>query len=177
MFNLIISIIAIALVVVLAGASLYYGGDAFNKGSEEAKASTYINQAQQLQASATLFKASNGGLPSDASATKNVQSLIDGKYLAGQPKVATGTGAWGLDSTNGVILVEQDVTDSAKTGMTLNICDTINDNGAGVVFCSASKADVASTIDTVANAPLDMDDTTAATAAKAVKKITVFMKL
>ncbi|OXX64915.1 hypothetical protein, partial [Vibrio sp. V15_P4S5T153] len=63
MFNLIISIIAIALVVVLAGASLYYGGDAFNRGSSDAKAATLINQAQQIQAAATLFTASEGGAP------------------------------------------------------------------------------------------------------------------
>jgi hypothetical protein len=46
MFLLIITIIAIALVVALALATLYYGGDAFNKGSAEANASKVINQGQ-----------------------------------------------------------------------------------------------------------------------------------
>lgn len=136
MFNLIISIIAIALVVVLAGASLYYGGEAFNKGSEDAKASTYVNQAQQIQAAATLYKATTGGDAAD------VASLISGKYMAGVPKIAVGTdGAWEIkasaaDPKQKVVSVTQKVSTSAKDGMTLNICDTINDNGSGVVSCT-----------------------------------------
>ena len=50
MFNLIISIISIALVAALALASIYYGGEAFNKGTTDADASTIINQGQQIQA-------------------------------------------------------------------------------------------------------------------------------
>jgi type II secretory pathway pseudopilin PulG len=169
MFNLIISIIAIALVVVLAGASLYYGGDAFNKGSEEAKASTYINQAQQVQAAATLFKASNGGLPAD------LAQLVTEKYMAGTPKLATGEGTWVVDKTNSVVYVEQTTGESAKTGMTLAICDTINDNGAGVVSCVETGADLAATIKT--GKKIDMDPTPAADTVQAAAKVTVLMKL
>jgi hypothetical protein len=172
MFNLIISIIAIALVVVLAGASLYYGGDAFNKGSEEAKASTYINQAQQIQAAATLYKASNGGLPTDVAALKS------GGYLAGSPKLATGTGDWVIDSSkpdSAAVFVEQKVATSAKIGMTTNICDTINDNGAGVVSCVEKGADLAATMST--GKPIDLDTPEGVAASKTVTDVTVLMKL
>jgi len=54
MFSLIISIIAIALVAALALASIYYGGEAFNKGTTDADASTIINQGQQIQAAVTM---------------------------------------------------------------------------------------------------------------------------
>ncbi|MCF2901849.1 hypothetical protein L1267_15845 [Pseudoalteromonas sp. OFAV1] len=59
MFSLIISIIAIALVIVLAGASLYYGGDAFNKGTAKGEAAKYVNEAQQIQAAVTMYKVDN----------------------------------------------------------------------------------------------------------------------
>ncbi len=55
MFSLIISIIAIALVVILAGASLYYGGDAFNNNGVKGEVARYKNEAQQLSAGLTLY--------------------------------------------------------------------------------------------------------------------------
>ena len=57
MFSLIISIIAIALVAALAGASVYYGGSAFNKGTAGADASTLINGGQQVNGAVALAKA------------------------------------------------------------------------------------------------------------------------
>jgi type II secretory pathway pseudopilin PulG len=61
MFSLIISIISIALVVILAGASLYYGGDAFNKGGAKGEAAQFANEGQQISAAMTMFKSDNGG--------------------------------------------------------------------------------------------------------------------
>jgi hypothetical protein len=169
MFNLIISIIAIALVVVLAGASLYYGGDAFNKGSESAKASTYINQAQQVQAAATLFKSANGGFPT------NLAALTTGGYMASAPKLPTGTGSWEVDPTVGVAHVSQVVSASAKTGITLNICNSVNDNGAGVVSCVVKGADLATTVS--AGKQIDLDAAPTSTTANTATDVTVFMKL
>lgn len=149
MFNLIISIIAIALVVVLAGASLYYGGEAFNRGSEDAKASTYVNQAQQVQAAATLFKATTGG-----NAT-SIQQLVDGKYMAGLPKVAVGaddpTVKWEIKADGTAVFVAQKIATSAKQGMTANICTTINKNGSGVVSCTDAAGLV---VDSTAQTPV-----------------------
>ncbi|MBE4779678.1 hypothetical protein HJ167_18990 [Vibrio parahaemolyticus] len=140
MFNLIISIIAIALVVVLAGASLYYGGDAFNRGSSDAKAATLINQAQQIQAAATLFTASEGGAPTAI-------ADLEGAYLSSTPSLPVGAdGAnWELGdaknaSTATVSIVSVELPFAAKTedGITKDICKTVNKNGAGVVFCSVA---------------------------------------
>jgi hypothetical protein len=161
MFNLIISIIAIALVVVLAGASLYYGGDAFNKGSEEAKASTYINQAQQIQAAATLYKASNGSHP------KTIADLTAGKYMAGVPKLATGEGSWIIDEAKQSVSTSQAKADSAKKGMTLNICDTINKNGSGVVTCT----------ETATGKLIDLSEKPAENTVATAADMTVSMKL
>ena len=183
MFNLIISIIAIALVVALAGASLYYGGEAFNRGSEDAKASTYINQVQQVQAAATLYAASEGGSATSINDTTDAAtiaaSLVGAGYMSGEPKLAAGPASdqWGLDATENVIFVSQVVSASAKTGITNGICDTINDNGAGVVKC-AKGAVLAALSDLV-----DADDTDDATAgvqdnlATVGDSVTVYMAL
>ena len=80
MFSLIVSIISIALVAVLAAASIYYGGDAFTKGSAKALASTVVTQAQQISSAHTLYKNDEGG-----SAALNVSALVTGKYLASVP--------------------------------------------------------------------------------------------
>ena len=57
MFSLIISIIAIALVAALAGASVYYGGSAFNKGSADAEAAAFKNEGSQIAGSVSLATA------------------------------------------------------------------------------------------------------------------------
>jgi len=63
LFSLIITIISIALVAILAIATIYYGGEAMRKGSAQARAVTYMNQAQQILGSAQLFKATQGRWP------------------------------------------------------------------------------------------------------------------
>ncbi|EJG0024417.1 hypothetical protein DC891_RS28475, partial [Vibrio parahaemolyticus] len=139
-FNLIISIIAIALVVVLAGASLYYGGDAFNRGSSDAKAATLINQAQQIQAAATLFTASEGGAPTTL-------ADLEGAYLSSTPSLPVGAdgATWelgeaknALAKTVSIVSVELPFAAKTEDGITMDICKTVNKNGAGVVFCSVA---------------------------------------
>ncbi len=57
MFSLIITIISIALVAALALATLYYGGDAFNRGSAGAAAARLINEGQQVNGAVAIYKA------------------------------------------------------------------------------------------------------------------------
>ena len=94
MFSLIISIISIALVAALALASIYYGGEAFNKGTTDADASTVINQGQQIQAAVTLADVDRN------EAVTALADLVTGDYLQevpsfqkltwGEPGVGTG---------------------------------------------------------------------------------------
>ena len=142
MFNLIISIIAIALVVVLAGASLYYGGDAFNEGSSDAKAATLINQAQQIQASATLFAANEGGaataledLTENSKYMKSVPQLPIGKNLTGDD-----VAAWKLDTGTKKIVLDMKAAAKADDGITVDICDKVNADGSGIVTCTVTNA-------------------------------------
>jgi hypothetical protein len=64
MFSLIISIIAIALVAALAGASVYYGGAAFTQGGADAEVASFKNAGIQLSGAYTL---------SDNNGDQNVQ--------------------------------------------------------------------------------------------------------
>lgn len=79
MFSLIITIISVALVAALALATLYYGGDAFNKGRADAKAAQLLVQGQQLLAATDMYKVNHGVFP------PNKQALVDGGYLKAVP--------------------------------------------------------------------------------------------
>ncbi len=96
MFSLIVSIISIALVAVLAAASIYYGGDAFTKGSAKALASTVVTQAQQISSANTLYKNDKGG-----TTAPNVAALTaaPGNYLASAPAMPSKVGAVALEVT------------------------------------------------------------------------------
>jgi len=78
MFSLIITIISIALVAALALATLYYGGDAFNKGRAGADASKLINEGQQINGAVALAKADNA-------VRGTIADLQAGQYLASVP--------------------------------------------------------------------------------------------
>jgi hypothetical protein len=78
MFSLIISIISIALVAALAAATVYFGGSAFNKGADDALASTFINSAQQVGGAFTMAL-------TDGAVVTNVASLQTQSYLAQVP--------------------------------------------------------------------------------------------
>ena len=77
MFNLIITIISIALIVGLAAASAFYGGDMFTKGAAKSKAATVVSQAQQLQAAAVLYTNDNAGTAD----LTTIANLVSGGYL------------------------------------------------------------------------------------------------
>lgn len=80
MFSLIITIISIALVAALALATIYYGGSAFTKGGDSAKAAQLINEGQQLQGARTLAIADN-----KLSTVSTVAGLQTQNYLSQLP--------------------------------------------------------------------------------------------
>jgi hypothetical protein len=125
MFSLIISIISIALVVILAGASLYYGGDAFNKGGAKGEAAQFANEGQQLSAAVTMFKSDNGGTAPTAAEDELVTD-----YLKSIPKgwaiAADGATAVKTVTSSEVceIVADQPNTDADNESVTLD-CVTL----------------------------------------------------
>ena len=61
MFNLIVAVVSIALIAVMALASIFYGGEGFSKSTARAEAATLINQAQQIAGAAALFRLESSG--------------------------------------------------------------------------------------------------------------------
>lgn len=79
MFSLIITIISIALVAALALATLYYGGNSFNKGSAAAKATEIVNQSEQLRGAMALYRVDHGTWP------LTLNELVAKNYLKAIP--------------------------------------------------------------------------------------------
>lgn len=83
---LIITVLSIVLVGAVTLATLYYGGSAYDRTADVAKANQLLNQARQLEAAARTYFDDRGSWPSD------LQQLVDLQYLRGVP--ATGAVAW-----------------------------------------------------------------------------------
>lgn len=113
MFSLIITIISIALVAALALATLYYGGDAFNRGSAAAVASQLINEGQQVNGAVAIAKADAAA---GGTAVTTWGDLVTNEYLSQLPA------SLGLDSATAIgepAIVIVSVTNA-------DVCDEIN---------------------------------------------------
>ncbi len=115
MFSLIITIISIALVAALALATLYYGGSAFNRGSDGANAAQILNAAQQVDGALTLAKV-------DGHAVAAADNLSP-DYLRSMP-VLPGTVAWDAIASN-------DVATIGATGVPAGVCTELSAKLAG----------------------------------------------
>ena len=119
MFSLIISIIAIALVAALAGASVYYGGSAFNKGTAGADASTLINGGQQINGAWALAKNDGVVTRTNNTTSSDIDSLVS-DYLTTMPNF------------DGVAFDEDDAnTDYVVMAATADICKEVNEERGG----------------------------------------------
>jgi len=87
MFSLIITIISIALVALLALATLYYGGNAFNRGSAGAQAARLINEGQQVNGAVALYKADRAA--GNTSAAEKLSDLVSA-YMSQVPSSFNG---------------------------------------------------------------------------------------
>lgn len=77
MQNLIISIIAVALIVAMTGSGIYYGGDIYDSQTVEAEAAKMRNERNQLIAAVEVYKADGNDLGDMFKFTY----LVDGGYL------------------------------------------------------------------------------------------------
>jgi type II secretory pathway pseudopilin PulG len=80
MFSLIVTIIAIALVAVLAVATIYYGGDILVSQKAKANAATLDAQTQQIFAASQAYYLDNSAWPANVAVLS-----VDGKYLKTSP--------------------------------------------------------------------------------------------
>ena len=140
MFALIISIIAIALVVALAGATLYYGGDAFTRGSARSTAAALVNQGQQISGAWTLYKANNGGAIPAGDSSAQLTALVSGQFLSAVPTSPVG-GTWTVASTTDTGRTVSTLSLTAPASLTAETCTAVSAlPGSGGVFKCATDA-------------------------------------
>lgn len=101
MFSLIISIIAIALVAVLAIVTIWYGTDAYIDQRVEAGAAQIINESEQIEGAILAYNVEQGTPPEicdidDDDCEEPLQSLIDADYLKSAPSSGTAEESWGM---------------------------------------------------------------------------------
>lgn len=142
MFNLIVVVISIALLAIIAVASIFYGGDAWTQSSEKANVTTLINQGQQISGAAALYKADTGVTIADESAEVTAADVLerDG-YLSNVPAgvKATAGSEWVLNATDGQFEIAFD------GGLTVDqvnsICAEVTKQGAGSCVDAATHAE------------------------------------
>lgn len=129
MANLIITLISIALIAVIAVATLYNGGDAFRQGSASGAAAQMVNAGQQITAANILFANDNGGeLETSLATLASTQ-----QYLSSIPRVPQ-------DS-----VISDDITDNDITisGVNQQVCEAVNKQaGEGNDVVLTTEADV-----------------------------------
>lgn len=82
MFSLTLSIISIGLVVLIAAATLWYGGGTYNMGAAQAEAAKLHMQSRQILTAAQHYYEDHRRWPAD------IEELVDGKYLNAIPSAA-----------------------------------------------------------------------------------------
>lgn len=157
MFNLIVAVLSIALVGITAGASVYYGGAAFDGSNNRARASALIDAGGQIAAAQSLYMAENGGERATTTFTwddekgrvvgrDGIDTLIEAGYLQARPPVLTnldfqkpGTPVpvWTIDETGTVVYLRlSDYVDDRSTSdsSTKQLCHNIYDAGGAYVL-------------------------------------------
>lgn len=129
MFQLIVAVIAIALVIALTLASIFYGGEAFTRSSLKANVAAMVNQAQQISGANTLYRTDNGADAADPEAL----TTGDVPYLSEVPTPpAIADGEWAFDGNDYVTI------GYAADVDTDDICDNYVKDQAGE--CTADKS-------------------------------------
>lgn len=134
MFNLIITIISIALVAVLAVATIYYGGSVWSKQGEEAAATRVLNEAAQVKGAVELYRNDHAG-----SAPADLDALVP-QYLKNIP--ASSASSWTVVGQYAVTTIGPSVAGAGVTASdveaALNSCKKVNEKlglGSQVFSC------------------------------------------
>lgn len=134
MFSLIVTIISIALVAALALATVYYGGSAFNKGTDSASATKIIQEGVQVTGALEMFKADTGALPTGTST--DIQAvLVSNNYLVSMPN-----GSWSFSNDYAVRSdLSYDACLSANKQAGINTVPVCTDAAyVGTTFCCST---------------------------------------
>lgn len=128
MFSLIIAIVAVAIVVALVAATMYYGGsDTLTTGKQQAEIAQSLNELGQISAALTQYHADTGN---DASA---LSDLVP-QYLSSVPS------GWGVEVPSQVAFESSRLLQGTETQKAAS-CQEIN-NRLGKTGAPPSCADI-----------------------------------
>ena len=117
MFQLIVSVIAIALVAILAAASIYYGGSAFTSSNTKGAVAALINSGEQIAGANALYKVDN-------TVGATTMTALEPVYLAGDPTPPKfASGAWSIDATGTVATINLSATSASQ------VCTEVGNQG------------------------------------------------
>ncbi len=135
MFQLIVSVIAIALVAILAAASIYYGGSAFSSSTAKGNVAALINAGQQIAGANALYKVDQ------TVSASTILGLVP-TYLSAVPTAPRfAAGSWALDAASSVGYIGLSSTSKAQ------VCTEVGNQGG------ASGATMSGTEPTAADLP------------------------
>ena len=112
MFSLLVTLIAIALVAMLALATLYYGGPIFNSGAEAAHAARIDAQSQQIMGAMELYNAEVGHYPAvleDLVSTNYLKSIPVAQAAQAISVAMASTTTWLMAASGNPVIVTQQV--------------------------------------------------------------------
>ncbi len=97
MFSLIVTLIAVALVVILAATAIYFGSNAWQQGAAKANAAKLVAESQQLVGAINLYRTEHEG-----QAPSSMSNLTDnGTYLSAVPLTFQWVGNFDYFQTEG----------------------------------------------------------------------------
>lgn len=85
MFNLITTVICIALLAIMALATIWFGGSVHGDSNAKATYAGHMNAAQQIEGAMKLYQQDHGFLP-DLQDDALLEKLVDEKYLNSVPE-------------------------------------------------------------------------------------------
>jgi hypothetical protein len=109
MFQLIVAVIAIALMVVMVLASIWFGGNVFSESKQRALYSEYVNSAAQIDGAINLYYQETASYPAGEDEVF-LNNLVSTGYLNGVPN-----GQWKVSRE----LLYKSIADA-------NVCEIIN---------------------------------------------------
>jgi hypothetical protein len=146
MFQLIVTIISIALIVALALASIFYGGSAFTNSAAKTAEAALVNGGQQIAGAAVLYRNDNAGANVTSISSLTSANSYGVTYLQAVPSLPTGlpTGAaWGETTAADFAVVKIDVAANAATNATcLRVAHDNNQPSVSVATATAGAASV-----------------------------------
>ena len=128
MFQLIVSVIAIALVAILAAASIYYGGSAFSSSTAKGNVAALINAGQQIAGANALYKVDN------TVSVSGIANLVPA-YLSAIPTAPRfAAGSWALDAASTVAYI------GLASNAQAQVCTEVGNQGGASAATMAGAA-------------------------------------